>query len=423
MQRSHPLRAAILALLVLGGIVNFLDRSALSVANTTLRGELHLSATQIGALFSAFSIAYGLAQLPAGWLLDRFGPRPVLGLSMLLWSAAQMATGAVSGFATLAGTRIGLGTGEAPFLPGGVKVIRDWYAEPERGLPMGILNASTTLGQAVAPPVLTLLLLTSGWRSMFLGIGALGVVVALVWWPVYPAKSPQDDGTPFQERASLARDVWGLLRQRTLWGMMLGFSGINYTAWLYLTWVPGYLEAAHQVSLKAAGWLAALPFLMGSAGMLVNGAVADRLVGRGRDPLHSRKGLIVAGMLCSATCTLLVPHAATAWGAAAVIVGTGADRRACTSGSQGGGGTEFRKFSVCLGCTMVDRMASGQDPFIPSRAEDLLGGNVSGSCGLSVPGPRPHPGPQGLSLLKHCPVVVIDRQDLACPVRVRGPAL
>jgi MFS family permease len=319
MQRSHPLRAAILALLVLGGIVNFLDRSALSVANTTLRGELHLSATQIGALFSAFSVAYGLAQLPAGWLLDRFGPRPVLGLSMLLWSAAQMATGAVSGFATLAGTRIGLGAGEAPFLPGGVKVIRDWYAEPERGLPMGVLNASTTLGQAVAPPVLTLLLLTSGWRSMFLGIGALGVVVALVWWPVYPAKSPQDDGTPFQERASLARDVWGLLRQRTLWGMMLGFSGINYTAWLYLTWVPGYLEAAHQVSLKAAGWLAALPFLMGSAGMLANGAVADRLVGRGRDPLRSRKGLIVAGMLCSATCTLLVPHAATAWGAAAVI--------------------------------------------------------------------------------------------------------
>src|SRR5579883_1486680 len=143
--QGRALRTAILALLVLGGVVNFLDRSALSVANTVIREELHLSGTQMGALLSAFSLAYGLAQLPAGWLLDRFGPRSVLSLGMLLWSVAQMTTGIVSGFASLVATRTGLGIGEAPFLPGGVKVIRDWYEEPERGLPMGVLNASTTL--------------------------------------------------------------------------------------------------------------------------------------------------------------------------------------------------------------------------------------------------------------------------------------
>ncbi len=98
------------------------------------------SATQIGALLSAFSLAYGFAQIPAGWLLDRVGPRSVLSAGMLLWSVAQTATGMVSSFAALVATRIGLGIGEAPFLPGGVKVIRDWYDAPERGLPMGILN-------------------------------------------------------------------------------------------------------------------------------------------------------------------------------------------------------------------------------------------------------------------------------------------
>ncbi|HZU10213.1 MAG TPA: MFS transporter, partial [Pseudacidobacterium sp.] len=200
------------------------------------------------------------------------------------------------------------------------------------GLPMGVLNASTTLGQAMAPPVLTLLMVAYGWRSMFVWIGVLGVAVAVVWFPTYrgPARftSPRDAEHPgpqppiwpsaLDDKVTL-RAWLRLFRQRTLWGMMLGFSGVNYTAWLYLAWVPGYLEAAHHVGLKATGWLAAVPFLMGSAGMLANGVVADGLVRKGRDPLRSRKALIVAGMVCSAACTMLVPRAQTGAGSAAVI--------------------------------------------------------------------------------------------------------
>jgi len=314
-QQARALRAGILALLVAGGIVNFLDRSALSIANTTMRANLHLSATQIGALLSAFSLAYGFAQIPAGWLLDRVGPRSILSVGMLLWSVAQTATGLVSSFAALIATRIGLGIGEAPFLPGGVKVIRDWYDAPERGLPMGILNASTTLGQAFAPPLLTLLLLSYGWRSMFVWIGLLGVVVAVAWYPLY--REPHEN-KEMQEKISAG--TWKqLFRHRTMWGMMLGFSGVNYTAWLYLAWLPGYLEAAHHVSLAKTGWLAAIPFLMGSIGMLVSGVVADKLVQRGANPIRSRKLLIVVGMICSAACTLLVTHAETSAGAVAII--------------------------------------------------------------------------------------------------------
>jgi len=308
------LRAGILVLLVLGGIVNFLDRSALSVANTTMRADLHLSATQIGALLSAFSLAYGFAQVPAGWLLDRVGPKAILSAGMLLWSFAQAATGVVSSFGTLVATRVGLGIGEAPFMPGGFKVIHDWYETRERGVPTGILNASTTLGQAFAPPLLTLLLLSYGWRSMFISIGLLGIAIALAWYPLY--RNREEDS----ERQSAQSIAWGdLFRQRTLWGMMLGFGGVNYTAWLYLAWLPGYLEAAHHLSLRKTGWIAAIPFLMGSAGMLISGFVADTLVRSGADPLKSRKMLIVSGMVCSAACTFAVAQASSSSAAVAII--------------------------------------------------------------------------------------------------------
>ena len=239
MQAAHlrALRVTVLSLLVLGGIVNFLDRSALSIANTTIRADLHFSATEIGALLSAFSLAYGLAQIPAGWLLDRYGARLVLSAGMMVWSLAQMATGLVSSFAALVLTRVGLGAGEAPFLPGGVKVIHDWYDVRERGLPMGILNASTTLGQAFAPPLLTLMLLHYGWRSMFVVIGLLGVVIALAWYPVYKENGRERDSESSDRAAgqSISLPAWRqLFRHRTVWGMMLGFSGVNYTAWLYL---------------------------------------------------------------------------------------------------------------------------------------------------------------------------------------------
>ena len=324
MQAAHPrtLRATVLSLLVLGGIVNFLDRSALSIANTTIRADLHFSATEIGALLSAFSLAYGLAQIPAGWLLDRYGARLVLSAGMMVWSLAQMATGLVSSFAALVLTRVGLGAGEAPFLPGGVKVIHDWYDVRERGLPMGILNASTTLGQAFAPPLLTLMLLHYGWRSMFVVIGLLGVVIALAWYPVYKENGRERDSESSDRTAgqSISLPAWRqLFRHRTVWGMMLGFSGVNYTAWLYLAWLPGYLQAAHHLSLAMTGWFAAIPFLMGSIGMLVNGVIADKLVRRGANPLRSRKALIVFGMLCSAGCTLLVTRASSSSGAVAVI--------------------------------------------------------------------------------------------------------
>jgi sugar phosphate permease len=308
-----------IALLFVAGLVNYLDRSSLSIANGPIRAELHLSATRMGALLSIFSFSYGLAQLPAGWLLDRFGTRLLLALGLGFWSAAQVATGFVRSFAGFVPMRVALGAGEAPFMPAGVKAIHGWFAAEERGWPMGLLNTSSVLGQAAAPPLLTALLLYAGWRAMFVAIGAAGLVLALAWYPLYrdapvALASAQGAGAsmPASTLISAAPTPWGgLFRDRTMWGMILGFSGINYTAWLYLAWLPGYLQIARHLTLARTGSVAAIPFLFGACGMLASGLVADRLVRQGSAPIPSRKVLIVGGMVASAACTFLVAHAAS----------------------------------------------------------------------------------------------------------------
>lgn len=177
--RIEKIEAVTLILLFLAGIVNFLDRSSLSVASEAIRGELGLSATEFGVLLSAFSLSYGLAQLPSGMLLDRIGPRIVLGAGLIFWSLMQALTGLVNSFSHFILLRIGLGIGEAPFMPAGVKAITDWYIQKERGTALGIFNSSTVLGQAIAPPVLVCMQLAWGWRTMFVTVGLAGVIVGV----------------------------------------------------------------------------------------------------------------------------------------------------------------------------------------------------------------------------------------------------
>ncbi|HBK9244926.1 TPA: MFS transporter [Escherichia coli] len=174
-QRIRRIQTVTLVLLFMAGIVNFLDRSSLSVAGEAIRGELGLSATEFGVLLSAFSLSYGFSQLPSGILLDRFGPRIVLGAGLIFWSLMQALTGMVNSFSHFILMRIGLGIGEAPFMPAGVKSITDWYAQKERGTAMGIFNSSTVIGQAIAPPALVLMQLAWGWRAMFVIIGVAGI--------------------------------------------------------------------------------------------------------------------------------------------------------------------------------------------------------------------------------------------------------
>jgi len=318
------------SILSIAGVINYIDRGSLAIANTTIRTDLGISATRMGILLSVFSLSYAISQLPMGFLLDRFGERLVLGAGMFLWSLTQTATGSVRGFASFVGARVGLAVGESPFVVSAVKSVNDWFDVRDRATPMGIVNASTTLGQAIAPPILTITMLAFGWRGMFILIGIPGLLLSIAWFAFYRDRkkvSLNRSELAYLEasgrRSSSFRisfSQWsGLFRLRTVWGMMLGFGGINYTVWLYMSWMPNYLEAEHHLSVAKTGSLAVIPFSCGAVGMLLSGIIADLLVRIGSPPIRSHKTLLGIGMTCSAGCTLLVGYVPGATGAAFAI--------------------------------------------------------------------------------------------------------
>jgi MFS family permease len=326
-RRIARIQIIAVSILSIAGIINYIDRGSLAIANTTIRTDLGLSATRMGVLLSVFSLSYAISQLPVGVLLDRFGERRVLGAGMFLWSLTQTATGLVRGFASFVAARVGLAAGESPFVVSAVKTVNDWFDVGDRATPMGIVNSATTMGQAIAPPILTVIMLAFGWRGMFMLIGVPGLVLSAAWYAFYRDRKDvsfndaekayfADSGLPGNlSRLSLTQWL-GLFRQRTVWGMMLGFGGINYTVWLYMSWMPNYLEAERHLSVKATGTIAVIPFLCGGVGMFLSGVIADFLIRRGVPPIKCHRANLVTGMTCSAICTLLVPYIPGATGAA-----------------------------------------------------------------------------------------------------------
>src|SRR5580704_5977791 len=184
-RRIARIQIIAVSILSIAGIVNYIDRGSLAIANTTIRTDLGISATRMGILLSIFSLSYAFSQLPMGFLLDRFGERLVLGVGMFLWSLTQTGTGLVTGFVSFLGARVGLAVGESSFVVSAVKAVNDWFDVRDRATPMGIVNASTTLGQAIAPPLLTITMLAFGWRGMFVLIGIPGLLLSIMWFAFY----------------------------------------------------------------------------------------------------------------------------------------------------------------------------------------------------------------------------------------------
>jgi sugar phosphate permease len=317
--RLKSIQRAGLALLVVAGVVNYIDRATLAVANPLIRQDLGLSIADMGYLLSAFLWSYAFAQLPTGAMVDRLGPRILLTLGLGLWSCAQLLGGLVQGFGQFFGARILLGIGEAPQFPTCARVVRDWFNQRDRGLATGIFNCASSLGTALAVPLLTFLMLTLGWRTMFMIMGVVGLVVAAVWYFVY--RNPTEvaltaaentyrtQGDPPGQRTKVTFREWKLLfRFRTTWGMILGYFGCIYLTWIYTAWLPGYLEIERHMSVKYTGWAAAVPFVWGVVGGILGGYVADMLVRRGVPPMKSRKYPAAAALLGTALCTLAAAY-------------------------------------------------------------------------------------------------------------------
>jgi sugar phosphate permease len=310
-----------LVLLVTSGVVNYIDRSTLAVGAPLIREELGLSPAQFGLLSSAFLWAYAAAQLPAGALVDRLGARLMLTISLTAWSFAQVVGGVVHSLSQFFGARVLLGLGEAPQFPTCARVTRDWFHPRQRGLTTGIWNSSSTLGSAIAVPVLTVLMLSVGWRMMFIVMGVLGIVLAAVIYLVH--RNPNEvDLTP-EERAHITGGVpasttpmslrdWGALFQyRTTWGLILGYFGSIYILWLYNSWLPQYLQLQWHLTIAKTGWVAAIPFAFGVVGSVSGGWLCDYLMAHGLTPINSRKVPMVTALLATALFTFLTATAPT----------------------------------------------------------------------------------------------------------------
>ncbi|WP_392561987.1 MFS transporter [Orbus sturtevantii] len=301
-----------LIFLIIAGIINYLDRSALSIANSAISGELGLTQIQMGYLLSAFSLSYAFAQLPVGIILDKIGSRITLGAGLLFWSIAQVACGLVHSFHALFVCRLILGIGEAPQFPAGAKSIGEWFNIKERGKPTGYFNSSSSIGPALAPPILTVLMVTFGWRWMFVILGVLGILASIGWLAMYRnrdsvelTKQEQqslDEGSPKGKagKATIKESI-GLLSHTTTWGIIIGFMGVIYMIWLYLTWLPAYLEHEYGLSIAKTGFVVMIPYLFAIAGTITAGYVADYFAKKGFDIIRCRKfqaaiSLILAGL-------------------------------------------------------------------------------------------------------------------------------
>lgn len=330
MQTKSPgrVRYYMIFLVFMNVVINYLDRSNLSVAATALGKELNLTTVELGLIFSAFGWSYAALQIPGGMLADRIAPRLLYTLCMVTWSLATVAQGIAKGFASLFAFRLATGAFEAPSYPVNNRIVTSWFPDHERASATAMYVAGQFIGLAFLTPILVALQHYAGWRGLFFITGLAGLVWAVVWWifyrdPLQHRRVSKEEleyiekgGAIFRQKDSAAakksgwsRKDWAMIfSSRTLWGIFIAQFCVNATLWFFLTWFPTYLVQYRGLGFIKTGFLASIPFLSACAGLLLSGFISDRLVTRGKSVEVARKipiilGLIISGSIVGANYT------------------------------------------------------------------------------------------------------------------------
>jgi ACS family D-galactonate transporter-like MFS transporter len=308
--RPTRARLLVLALLTLGTLINYLDRTVISVAALPMREELGIDAALMGVVFSAFSWTYAAAQIPGGLIIDRIGVRLAYTLSVGFWSLFTLLQGFTTGISSLLGFRLGLGVAEAPAYPCNSRVLNSWFPQAERARATGVYSIGQYFGLAFLSPVLFWIVATYGWRSLFIGAGVFGLLFALLWWRLY--REPRDSRANQAELdyiaaggaiATAAQPVpfsWSnisfLLSKRQILGASLGQFTSNSTLVFFLTWFPTYLATERHMGWIKVGFFAVMPYIAASVGVLSGGALSDLLLKRTGSANIARKLPIILGL-------------------------------------------------------------------------------------------------------------------------------
>jgi MFS transporter, ACS family, D-galactonate transporter len=309
-----------LSLLFVATTINYVDRSNLSIVAPFLSKELGLDPVQMGMLFSAFAWSYAVANLPGGYLIDRFGSRLVYGIAQLAWSISTLGLGAASAFASLFGLRFAVGLAEAPAFPVNNRVVSTWFPQRERGRATSTYASGQYVGSALLSPLLFWMAVNHGWRSVFVFTGLAGIVSAAAWLAVYrePRESTRANAeelalitaggalTEMAPREQVTRaQIARLLRERQVWALGLGKFAVMSSLYFLLTWFPTYLVQQRGLTSLKAGAATSLPYIAATIGVMLGGAWSDWLLRRGAGISAARKIPIVTGFLGASSIVLV----------------------------------------------------------------------------------------------------------------------
>ncbi|HKH60823.1 MAG TPA: MFS transporter [Flavitalea sp.] len=318
-RKKTRIRYRMLALVFVNVVINYLDRSNLSVAATGLGKELTLSSVQLGLIFSAFGWTYAALQIPGGMIADRFGSRILYAFCLVTWSLATVAQGFAKGFASLFAFRLATGAFEAPSYPMNNRIVTSWFPDHERASSIAMYVSGQFIGLAFLTPALVALQHYAGWRGLFIITGLIGLGWGLIWYIFY--RDPLDHSKvntaeldyiekgggvlsgkkhEAEKKSTWRRQDWKqIFSNRTLWGIYIAQFCVNATLWFFLTWFPIYLVQYRGLNFLKSGFLASIPFLSACAGLFLSGFLSDYLVRKGRSVSMARKTPIIVGLLLS----------------------------------------------------------------------------------------------------------------------------
>ena len=298
-------------MLVLLGMVTFLDRINISVAGSSIMSDLGLSASQWGWVQSAFILSYGLMQIPMGALGDRHGHRKVLSLIVLWWSLFTCFTGMAGGLLSLLCIRFMFGIGEAGSSPCSTGVISRWFPKDEVGKAQGYVWAASRMGGALTPFVVIPVMAWLGWREAFYLLGALGIVWAVVWYVFYrdrsavaePIAAIKDEEQPLSDKPEAI--PWNkILHSRQFWTICAMYFFYAFGSWFFFSWFPTFMELGRGFEKSELTYAVAVPFVMSMLGNITGGYLTDRLSAKYGLNI-GRKALGSTSLALSAVCMFL----------------------------------------------------------------------------------------------------------------------
>jgi MFS family permease len=274
----------------------YVDRVNIATAATSIQRDLGLSNTELGLVFSAFAYPYAFFQVFGGWIGDRLGPRQTLAACGLVVAGTTMLTGLAGGLGSLFAVRMALGFGEGAAFPTATRGMASWLPAASWGYAQGITHSAARLGNAVTPPLISMLILALSWRASFVIAGAASLVWVLAWTLLTRGSRMVPSGSKPEAIAATEPTPWRLLIRRILPVTAVDFC-YGWMLWLFLNWLPSFFQNEYHQDLKKSAIFSAGVFIAGVVGDTAGGVLSDRILKRTGSRQKARGWVISGGLI------------------------------------------------------------------------------------------------------------------------------